>query len=128
MKRESKEWFKKAEEDYKVVQTQSLWSQKLYNIICFHGHQYIEKCLKAILFENNIQVEKTHDLELLYHKCKHLIPEIEKYKKELIYLTQFSVRIRYPGFSVSSVHAKKTKQIVDKMRKIFESYFKKNKT
>jgi len=126
MKKESREWFKKAEEDYKVLTSRSIWNKKLYNVLCFHGHQYIEKSLKGILTENNTPVEKTHDLELLYHRCKQFLPQLENFKKDLIYLTQFSIRVRYPGFNATLSHAKKTKEIVNKIRKVFEEYIKRS--
>lgn len=32
---------------------------------CFHAQQLIEKCIKAVLFQNQIEFRRTHDLTVL---------------------------------------------------------------
>ena len=122
MKKITSEWIKKAEGDFKVANRESVTKDPVYDSICFHCHQCIEKYLKAILVENNISFEKIHDLEILMDHCKSILSELENNRENFIWLTQFSVRIRYPGFDATKRDAKKAISIAKKLRGIIRKF------
>lgn len=62
MKKLTMEWIKKAEGDYLVAKREFKSTPPVYEAVCFHAQQCIEKYMKAVLQENNIEFEKTHDL------------------------------------------------------------------
>jgi HEPN domain-containing protein len=65
MKRQTKPWVRKAEEDVQAARTLAAASPPLRDIVCFHCQQAVEKYLKAMLQELGVAFPKTHDLELL---------------------------------------------------------------
>ncbi len=76
MKKITEEWIAKAEEDYSVAIRELRAEPPATNAVCFHSQQCIEKYLKAILQENDIEFEKIHDLDVLFQQCKEFIPEL----------------------------------------------------
>lgn len=122
MKVITEEWLDKAEEDFKVSALKENWDNKFYNTICFHSQQCVEKYLKAVLGEEDIEFEKTHDLELLLNKCKQKVPELSGERDNLIWLTQFSVEVRYPGFRASKSNSQKALQIAKKARHLLRRH------
>lgn len=123
MKKLTKEWIEKAEGDYKVSMNEQSAEEAVYDAVCFHAHQCIEKYMKAILVEKGKSFEKIHDLELLLKQCKQFIPELEKERDVLIWLTQFSVRVRYPGFGASGIDAKRAVRIMKRIRNMLRKNF-----
>lgn len=107
MKSLTAEWIKKASNDLIVAKREFEFEPPIYDAVCFHSQQCVEKCLKAVLQENDIYFEKTHDLDILLDKCKNFIPEILDYKTELIELSSFAVEIRYPGTESTAEEAEK---------------------
>src|SRR5438128_11816218 len=63
MKRATKEWVRKAEDDYRTAEFLALSSQPLHDQRCFHCQQAAEKYLQALLEELGLSIEKTHELE-----------------------------------------------------------------
>ena len=124
MKVITKEWIKKAEEDYRVATREFKAKPIACYAVCFHSQQCIEKYMKAVLQENKTFFAKIHDLEILLKTCKKFIPVLEKYREELIWLTTFSVEVRYPGFNVEKEDAKKSVVFMKNTRKILKNYFK----
>ena len=71
MKPTTREWVKKAEDDFRVA-SQILRHRK--NVVpdagCFHRQQCVEKYLKARLIEAGISFPRTHDLLQLLNDCR----------------------------------------------------------
>jgi HEPN domain-containing protein len=97
MKPLTHEWSQKAEGDYAVAAT--LWQAEnpVYDAICFHAQQCLEKYLKAWLVELEIDFPKTHDLEALAKQCLPSLPDLAAFMDALRFLTSFAVEIRCPG-------------------------------
>jgi HEPN domain-containing protein len=93
----AKEWIDKAEGDYKSASVQWDTNDPVYDDICFHAQQCVEKYLKAWLAEKEMDFPKTHDLEALAKLCLNTLPKISELFDELRFLTAFAVEIRYPG-------------------------------
>jgi len=122
MKKITQEWIKKAEGDWKVATREFNYDEPVYDIVCFHAHQCVEKYMKAILIENEIRFEKIHDLEILLNQCKEILPELLIQKEALIWLTQYSVRVRYPGFEATKEDAIRAVETAKKIRQTIRNY------
>jgi HEPN domain-containing protein len=68
MKALTKEWVRKAEEDYRVARRElAVRRGASLDAVCFRAQQCAEKYLKAVLEEAGTAFPKTHDLEALVH-------------------------------------------------------------
>jgi HEPN domain-containing protein len=81
--------------------------------------------MKAVLQEKGVVFGKVHDLEILLNNCKQIVPGIEFFKEEIIWLTSFAVEIRYPGFNAKKKEAVKALTAMKKIAKVLRSYLKK---
>ncbi|HPD18039.1 MAG TPA: HEPN domain-containing protein [Candidatus Goldiibacteriota bacterium] len=107
MKELTCEWINKAEEDYIIAIRESRTEPVIYNAVCFHCKQSVEKYLKAYLQEMNIEFEKTHDIGFLYEKVKDKLNELSDCKEDFDELSLWAVEIRCPGISAEKEDAKK---------------------
>ncbi|MGD0093557.1 MAG: HEPN domain-containing protein, partial [Planctomycetota bacterium] len=77
MKPLTREWVKKAEGDFAVMQREARARGKpVYDVICFHAQQCAEKYLKARLQEAVQPFSKTHDLPGLLQVLLPLEPGV----------------------------------------------------
>ncbi len=98
MKPMTTEWIAKAQGDFAVMQREIAVDQNPnYDAVCFHAQQCCEKYTKALLFENGVSFGKIHDLVALLESAIKFLPEIEEFREDMAYLTDFSVNFRYPG-------------------------------
>jgi HEPN domain-containing protein len=102
MKPLTREWVKKAENDFKVA-SQILRQPKdrVPDAACFFCQQSIEKYLKARLVEAGLAFPKTHDLSVLLNLCAALEPTWQQFAKALDAITDYAVDFRYPGHSAT---------------------------
>ena len=66
-------------------------------IICFHCQQSAEKYLKAYIFTQDIEPEKTHDLEVLLINCLEHNESFSSLLSKLQFLNEYAVIPRYPN-------------------------------
>lgn len=93
-----REWIALAEGDFRYALLGLKTKDALvYNGVCFHCQQCIEKYLKAMLVREHIYFEKRHDLIYLLDLLLPIDPTMEFYREELKVLTDYAVDIRYPG-------------------------------
>lgn len=97
MKEVTREWVQKAENDFLVAGREMVGNPPVYDAVCFHSQQCVEKYLKAVLQENNVDLKKTHDLDLLMDSCERYIIGLSDFAEQLIELSGFAVEVRYPG-------------------------------
>lgn len=118
----TQEWVDKAEGDAKVATT--LWQMEVpvYDAICFHAQQCVEKYCKAWLVEWHVDFPRTHDLEALAKLCLASLPELTALLDDLRYLTSFAVEIRYPGISASRQDAEHCWQDASRARALFREH------
>jgi len=92
------EWLVHAESDLRIAKLGRKDPEVLLNQIAFHAQQAVEKTLKAVLIQSQVNFPKTHDLKellLLVQQTGRVWPsEFEKAKV----LTPFAVQTRYPGY------------------------------
>lgn len=95
MKEMTNEWLKAAKDDLDTIE-EIIEQHHLTNIVVFHAQQAVEKCFKAILEENEIEIVKIHKLETLYSKLKSYIKfeiDLQLIKR----LDEVYIESRYPG-------------------------------
>jgi HEPN domain-containing protein len=94
MKAFTKEWLKASIDDLMIIE-QIITIEHLTHMVAFHAQQAIEKTLKALIEEYEIDIPKIHKLvkltKILEHKIK--IEEIELLQK----LDELYIDSRYPG-------------------------------
>ena len=98
MKRLTAEWVRKAEADYRGARSLARKTPPLHDLVCFLCQQSAEKYLKAVLEELGLPVPHTHNLELLLNDLLPTYPKLRPVRRGAIFLTQFAVSPRYPGF------------------------------
>ncbi len=107
MKPTTREWVKKAENDFKVA-AQILRRRKdvVADAACFHCQQCVEKYLKARLLEAGITFPRTHELLRLLKGCVQVEPLWSAYAKMVDRMSNYAVDFRYPGHSATLREAK----------------------
>jgi HEPN domain-containing protein len=92
----TREWLRKAEDDFQTAEILAAGGKPLYDQICFHCQQAAEKHLKALLEESGPSAPKTHDLENLLALLLPHYGSLRRYRRGLRFLTGFAVDPRYP--------------------------------
>ena len=92
--KEQNRWFEFADEDYIVAQA-SL-ERKIYNQVCFHSHQGIEKLLKGYLFTKNKNIPRTHFIGVLLKLCVKINKKFSEMIDRCIKLDDYYIPTRYP--------------------------------
>ena len=124
MKRITEEWIVKAEEDYLVATREIQANPPALDAVCFHAQQCIEKYMKAILQENDVEFEKIHDLDILLQQSRSFTSELGDYRDDVIKLSAYAVDVRYPGFEVSETEAHECVASMEKIRRVMRNHFK----
>jgi len=66
-------------------------------IIAFHAQQAVEKALKALLVQRQVEFTRTHIIGVLIVLCKESGYKIEENLQEAVTLSRFAIASRYPG-------------------------------
>ena len=90
-----KEWFFYAKEDLKLASL-GLESGILPDLLCFHAQQAVEKAIKALLVQFDLDFPKTHNIQILLTQLS-LFLEIPEQLLRAEILTDYAVTSRYPG-------------------------------
>jgi HEPN domain-containing protein len=101
MKKMTREWIRKAEDDLQTARILAAAGTALYDQIAFHCQQTAEKYAKAILEELGSAVPKTHDLEDLLAMLLSHYGFLRRHRRALRFLTGFAVDPRYPLLRVT---------------------------
>lgn len=123
MKPETREWVEKAEGDLKVARREVQTTDPVYDAVCFHAQQCIEKYLKALLEEYNITFPRIHDLIALLNLSGGLIPELDPVKPRLAHLSVFGIASRYPGISADRRAAEEAMTTAEEVRTVVRAKF-----
>ena len=116
MKRATREWVEKADDDYRAAVVLSKSKERIFDQLCFHCQQSAEKYLKALLEELGLSIRKTHELEKLLDQLLPHHPLLRPLRRGSLFLTQFSVDIRYPGERATGRQAKAALRWAGKVR------------
>ena len=87
-------WFQYAESDLELAKLKS--SNILFETLCFHIQQAVEKAMKALLISKSVEFPKTHNLKILIDLLPDDLSVPEKILKSA-WLTEYAVSSRYPG-------------------------------
>jgi HEPN domain-containing protein len=68
-------WFEFAKED--LIVAQASLEKRVYNQVCFHSHQGVEKMLKGYLAEKDKDIPKTHFINVLLKLCSQIDGEFK---------------------------------------------------
>jgi HEPN domain-containing protein/predicted nucleotidyltransferase len=110
------EWIQKAEGDYAIMHQSHHSSNPIYDAICFHAQQCIEKYLKAWLQEANIPFTKTHDLEKLLSLIVLTIPAWGDWQADFSTVSEHAVDFRYPGKAATDTDAQHSMRTCTQVR------------
>lgn len=68
-------------------------------ILAFHSQQAVEKSLKALLVMRQVEFPRTHVIGVLLNLCRENGLPVGEIPQEIVTLTQYAVKTRYPGES-----------------------------
>ena len=97
MKRTTKDWVHKAEDDFQLASQTAVGTPAYHDQVCFHCQQAAEKYLKALLDDLGQTIPKTHDLDLLFNLLLPTYSTLRSLRRALSALSDFAVAVRYPG-------------------------------
>lgn len=92
--KEKNKWFEFANEDL-IVARVSL-EKEVYNQVCFHSHQGVEKMLKGYLVEKDKDVPKMHSVGALLKLCEKIDEKFRELTDRCIKLDDYYIPTRYP--------------------------------
>src|SRR5262249_31090748 len=101
MKRETRAWVRKVEEDWRVAAREAGLENPPKDVVCFHCQQCAEKYLKGLLEEISLSIAKIHDLQRLWSDLLPHHGAVKGLRPRLAILNRYAVDYRYPGFSTS---------------------------
>lgn len=116
MKRQTRPWVLKAEEDAQAARELAARRPPLRDIACFHCQQAAEKYLKALLQELGVGFPKTHDLEQLLDLLLPYEPTLNTLRRRLDALTNFAVEYRYPVVRTTTRQLQTALRTMDRVR------------
>ena len=87
-------WFEFARED--LVLAEAALEKRIYNQVCFHAQQGVEKALKGFLRAHQRSVPKTHALSELLAICRRLDGSFQELEASCTKLDQYYIPTRYP--------------------------------
>lgn len=90
----SNKWFVFADEDWLVAKR--ALEDKIFNQVCFHCQQGVEKLLKGFLLESKVKIPKTHSLAELLNNCLNLKKDLKILEENCIKLDRYYIVTRYP--------------------------------
>ena len=94
----AREWIEKADHDYQTALIVFRTKKKpLYDMVCFHCQQCIEKIFKGYLIHKGGTFSKTHDLDDLRKRAVVFDGGFSLLEDLADRLNVYAVDIRYPG-------------------------------
>src|SRR5476651_1854000 len=97
MKKNTKEWVRKAEKDLLAAKELAGADCPFHDQICNFCQQSAEKYLKGFLVEIAVAFKRTHDLEEILDLALPHDKSLAGLRRGLVFLTDFAVDYRYPG-------------------------------
>jgi len=89
------DWLRRSRSDLALARA-PLPPGVLYNELCFHAQQAVEKSIKAVLVHRGIEFRKVHHLDYLIGLIPGDIP-VPPEAADAVGLTNYAVVSRYPG-------------------------------
>ena len=89
------DWLRRSYSDLSLASI-PLPEHVLYNDLCFHAQQAVEKSIKAVLIHYGIEFRKVHDIDHLLALLPRDVPSPPA-SDIVVSLTSYAVMARYPG-------------------------------
>jgi len=115
-------WVERAEEDYLMARSALRRRKPFTYSACFHAQQCAEKYLKAILVSKGMAFAKVHDLLLLSSQCEKAGVLVAIEAKQLSTLSDYAVRVRYPGDDPTPDEAREAVEIAKAVRRFVRTF------
>ena len=90
-------WMAKARSDLGTARKLASGPDAYLDTAIYHCQQAAEKAIKALLVQNDLRFEKTHDLEVLIARATPVAPGLSQLLDQADRLTPYAVAYRYPG-------------------------------
>ena len=89
-----RDWLTRAKQDLRAAEV--LLPEEIWNLVCFHSQQTVEKCLKGLIVRrDHITPPREHTIDKLYTE---LPPEwFDDMTADLNYMSKFYTDTRYPN-------------------------------
>jgi HEPN domain-containing protein len=117
MKSATLEWIKKAESDWLLAVSLTRRRKVLvHDHACFHFQQAAEKYVKARLEEANVRIPKTHQVDDLVQMALPLEPLWSALLPAASRISDYGVRVRYPGNEATAQEMKTAHQDAKSIR------------
>lgn len=91
------EWLKRARSNLQRAKAGKSSEEILFEDLCFDCQQAVEKSIKALLVDCNIEFDKTHSIAKLLNQIEDAGITVPEEIKETSELTVYAVDSRYPG-------------------------------
>lgn len=121
MKKGTAQWVRKAEADFQLADQIVRRGDPFHDSACFHCQQSAEKYLKALLIELSLSVPRTHDLDRLLTDIVVHHPTLRSLRRGVLFLEQFTVETRYPGFNATKRQSASALRWVSRLRQAVRS-------
>lgn len=121
-----KEWLSKSKNDLIVAKHifEDLHPRQL-DISCYHCQQAVEKSLKAVLLNNEVEPPKTHNLIVLCQMCIDICTDFESILEQCSELTIYDTITRYPNeIGITETHTKSAIQKAEHVCKMCSDFIK----
>jgi HEPN domain-containing protein len=106
MKKATEAWIKKAEGDFRMMKSLMATNDEAqFDGVCYHAQQCVEKLLKALCIDHDLEFPRTHDLQKLFEVLRSTYAPLSNIKKELEELTELGAEFRYPDEFASGFEA-----------------------
>jgi HEPN domain-containing protein len=96
----AREWVRFAEGDLRSARV--LLREAVYNEVCFHSQQCVEKLLKAFLVSRGERTPRTHRLTDLLEALQGRDKQMEMLRDSCVVLDQYYLPSRYPDAVIGS--------------------------
>ncbi|MGH2559903.1 MAG: HEPN domain-containing protein [Thermomicrobiales bacterium] len=118
MRQVTRRRIEQAEGDLLMAQQSLASGNPVYDGICFHAQQCVEKYLKAVLEEQGTRYPYSHNLPDLAALTGGTVPDLYGFGDDLIWLTTHAVETRYSDASVTAEDAERAMQIALAARRV----------
>jgi HEPN domain-containing protein len=119
----AEQWLKFATDDIRSAEV--LLREEIFNMVCFHSQQIVEKSLKAFLRHHSERIPYIHILEELCERCIEIDPSFTQLQEDCIALDIFYQPTRYPEAPAGSLpegmpNREQAEETLQKAKNIFE--------
>lgn len=119
----AQEWLKFAKDDLRSAEV--LLREEIFNMVCFHSQQAVEKSLKAFLRNIEGTIPYIHFLKELCERCAAIDASFFQFKDDCIKLDIYYQPTRYPEAPAGDLpegmpNKEQAEEALEKAKNIFE--------